>query len=305
MADEIPSTPTDAPAPATAPAAAPAPVDESPKAGGPARAPNGKFVAPEPASAPQPLPWSEQVKLIADEQHRALAARYTDVDSMAKAMSEFQKRATARDGWVRVPYENMPDEESKAWRAAAGVPEAPEKYALPIPEELLANESVRNHVGDLQRIAFEEGLSRKGMERVVKARMAFEQGQVNAMEAALAAEKARGLTELRQLWGADFERNKALALRSATWLGAGELQTAMEEIGYADHPLWIKAMAKLGAELAPRIPSIAEAPETAQHSLAAIQAEEVERNAKGTFSDPDFQRRRAAAYAAVHPGVVG
>lgn len=263
------------------------------------RGADGKFVPKD--DGPKPVAWSDQVKGIADEKVRGFAEKFLSHEDLAKAALDLRQQVSKREGFVRTPYDGMTEDETKAWRAAAGLPEAPEGYGLKLPDQFLVTDADKEAWGGLQKLAFEAGVPRKGLESVVGWYMARLEAVQKSQDAALEAEKQRGHTELRQNWGADYERNVALAARAAGWAGGSELQTLFEDIGLQDHPVVLKAMSRIGAQLAQHVPAIAVSQAQATDTHAQILAEGDERYRKGTLMDPEYQARRRASFTRLYP----
>ncbi|KKN00113.1 hypothetical protein LCGC14_1141110 [marine sediment metagenome] len=61
---------------------------------------------------------------------------------------------------------------------------------------------------------------------------------------------AESVDELKGEWGANFDRNIALAQRAVVWVGGEELKGLLESTGLANNPIFVRAYAKQGKALA-------------------------------------------------------
>lgn len=245
--------------------------------------------------------WSDLVGTLKDEKAQEFAKRYTSVEELAKGALSLRQMASQREGWVKVPADGDPDEVKAAWAKQLGVPEGPEGYGVTLPTEMLPDDESKARFGQLLKAAHENGESTKSVDFWTKWYVGAIRAENQRLESLLEEEKRQGATEMRGEWGADYDRQRAIADRALIWGGAQEADKLLSDVGLKDHPVIIRMFAKFGAMMAPHVPQIAFSDSDRTTGLQAIQAEEIERKNKGTFNDPDFQMRRDRAYRAATP----
>lgn len=119
-----------------------------------------------------------------------------DVNGLAKIARDNQ-RALRESGRVKVPGEGASEAEVKAWRAAIGVPETVEGYAIAAPKDAAGNDvPLRNDVLDrLAAKAFEAGVPEAAYKAIVGEYIAMELEGEAARESELNAEGQAWLKE--------------------------------------------------------------------------------------------------------------
>lgn len=173
-------------------------------------------------------------------------AAIKDIPSLAKGYVEAQKFV---GGSIRLPKADAkPEDAEKAWNdiyGKLGRPEAPDKYEIKVDpklERLFAE-------GDLK--SFREAAHKMGLtQKQVNDLMTWEQGRVGANQAALSEMRQSTETELKNEWGAAFDRNLGLAARAVIESGGKDLLKFLDDTGLGNHPALIKAFAKMGQILA-------------------------------------------------------
>jgi hypothetical protein len=118
---------------------------------------------------------------------------------------------------VLLPTPESPTEEVSAFRKALGVPETADGYAqatkpAELPEGLQWNDDIAKSYFE---VAHRHNISTEGMKELIALNMKQRQFEMQAQVESVNEVKHRGLAHLRQNWGADFDRNIAVAQRAA------------------------------------------------------------------------------------------
>ena len=203
MTDAANNTPPD-PKAANSTASAPAPTGADPAASAAAAAAAATGAASAGAAdAAGTADWRKA--LPADLAGDATLKRYKDLPSLAKGMVELNK-ALGRTG-VRVPQEGDGPEIQAQFRAAMGVPEKPEDYALAPPEGFPADKWDKEGEAEYRKAAHELGLPPAAAKKLLDM---FAQRQAKVYEG-IAQAQAAATENLKKVWGADYEAMTAHA----------------------------------------------------------------------------------------------
>lgn len=128
----------------------------------------------------------------------------------------------------------------------AEAPKAPEKYAdFKLPEGLTANKEAIEKFSPLFK---ESGLSQEQAQKFVDAQVSFEQGLVKAQVAAVDKQNQEWVSALKTEFGSDYDKQTGHAAKGIEGLQIKGLREFLHESGIGNHPLLVKAMAKIGAE---------------------------------------------------------
>lgn len=198
-------------------------------------------------AAPDPIPpgggnaagWTDGL----DDAGRALAAA-KGWKGPADAVRSYAhaERLIGRDPASLVPLPGA-DADDGAWaafHARAGRPESPDGYGFGRKEadRRLAGQAHALGLTPRQAVLFREQ-AREG-QKAAEAEWA----------ATLNRRHAASVAELRREWGAEFERNDALALRALDYAGGPDLARTVVEAGLSGDPDFVRALARLGGLLA-------------------------------------------------------
>lgn len=271
-------------------ASAPPPAGTDTGAADKTRGADGKFTA----KAAEPPAWGDIVKGIGDEKIRGHLERFTSLEEAGKGLLSLRQQiSTAREGWVRPPYEGMPEEEKKAWHKATGIPDEPAAYGIAPPEG--ADDATKDRYGKALAAFHEVGAPRSVVELAFKMHEDLGKEASAAAAAAFDAEVQKAGADLKQEWGSDYQRNEGLAQRAISHL-APEMVELLKNFELDQHPAVLKTFARIGAKMAEDVPAIAADRATIESSFDAIDKEYAERMEKGTQFDEDFQRRLRESY---------
>lgn len=142
------------------------------------------------------------------------------------------------------PGEEATEEEWRAYREAAGVPESPDGYEFEAGEGEELDEEL---TGWFRQAAHEAGLS------AAQAQKLFEKwNESNSPEARaekLAAEREQVLTTLRKEWGREFDGNLNYAFKAIEAFGTPELREYLDESGMGNDPRMIRAFSTIGKKM--------------------------------------------------------
>lgn len=187
---------------------------------------------------------------ITDKEARKQADRFNSLDDVFKSLADFRKR----ENQARVPGKDADEKEVAAFRKALEIPETPEGYEFPVQEgEELTDEQKASHEAWAKKfhdLNVPAPVAKTLMEELGKDLAALQEAQVEAdNKFAQESEEA-----LKKEWGGDYDKNKAHANRAvAEILGdnledARKLETKDGKFIF-DHPIMVKAMAKIGREM--------------------------------------------------------
>lgn len=169
---------------------------------------------------------------------------FADPASLAKAHVE-AKAMIGRKGLI-VPKEGDPPEVVEAFRKGLGVPDSPDKYDLKPPEGLPEGLWDEKAAATYREAAHKANLSPMQAQRVAEI---FLEQQAEQMRAVVQAQED-AVSELRREWGVKYDLNLAQASRAMQTLGLEPLlDVPIGGMRLGDHPLIVKAMAKVGAEI--------------------------------------------------------
>lgn len=299
MAEEASSTP----APAETTTQTDASSTEASESGAPSsqattRGPDGKFAPKSSGDGPpsqegHQFSYRDVVSKIGAEELRKHGERYASLDDLIKGNLELRKQVSNREGWVRAPYEGMPDDEAAAWRKATGVPDGPEAYGIGVDSD---DPQASERLGGFLKAMHAAGAPRSAVEAAVQFHTAMVQAaEENALQT-LEAEKKQGLEELSREWGHDRQRNSELALRTAREFFGDDGIRLIEEAGLGNHPAVLKGLARIGSLTAEDIPAIAHSQADIKTEFEEMKAEEKRRFGTPEWSDEAFRRRRDQVY---------
>jgi len=192
---------------------------------------------------PEGADWRD---LAADEKNRGRLQRVSSVDElaeMARDYDSFKRRA------VLPPNSNSSDEDVAKFRKAIGVPDSPDGYEIEMDKD--ADDGAKSRVERLKGAAHAVHMTPQQLGALIE----WHSTEMDALEAAdgeaIAQRQAELKTELSREWGADYQRNASVAMRTAqeAFGGYAEEFLAMElkdgtRVG--DHPAMLRGMAKLG-----------------------------------------------------------
>ncbi len=209
----------------------------------PAAPPAGGAEPPAGGASPPAASWLDG--LPDDIKAAPSLSKYKDVGDLAKAYVNAEKLIGR--GGVVIPKDGDAPEVTAKFRAAMGVPEKPEDYAIKPPEGLPESIWSEASAKEFQGWAHELGLSPKQAQQLAEKYAGH----------ALAARDAIGLTPdgkpaeeaLRAEWGREFDTRKQQAQQAVKEFGGPELVEFLQRTGLGNNPAMVRAWAKIGAEL--------------------------------------------------------
>lgn len=170
--------------------------------------------------------------------------KFKNPDDLAKSYIHLEKGLGNR---VPVPGENATPEQIAEFHEKLGVPKDPTGYGeYAVPEGLAWDKGAEK---DFYGAAHKAGLTPKQTKAMIDyhVQAVTKMGQAGAGESKAAEEKAWG--ELRTMWGANTDRNVALAQQTVQTLGDKEFVGYLNETGLGNHPAMLKFLAKVGEGL--------------------------------------------------------
>jgi hypothetical protein len=173
-----------------------------------------------------------------------------DLGALAKGYVHAQKLVGAKG--VIIPGENAKPEEIEAFYTALGRPKAPAEYGFKddgLPKDMLGREGLVNAV---QGIMHKAGVSKKAAEEIFNGYSAYMKAEMEKIGQNLAAEKTKRVEAIKKEFGAEFDKNMAIARGVAKKFDpSGTLAKWLDETGHGDHPDLIKAFLSIGKAIGP------------------------------------------------------
>lgn len=177
--------------------------------------------------------WLDNYEL--EEDQRETLSKYKSEADAIKGAAEAQKMLGRS---IRMPKDDMPDEERQAWlaetRAKLGLaaPESADEYELDLPDDAQVDETF---VAEMRNAAHEAGIAKEQFPALAKAY----QGYVDKMLTAREQETQQALESLKQEFP-DFENKLTLAQRWMMNAGGNDLATELEKTGMGNNPNLIR-----------------------------------------------------------------
>jgi hypothetical protein len=204
-------------------------------------------------AAPESEPTSGEINwrdTITDPDLRKVAERFNSPTDAVKSIADLRKRESI----PRVPGKDATEEEVSAYRKAIGVPDTPDEYKFEMPEGVEATDRDKAIQSMFAKAFHENGITGQAATNLQKALNEF---AVQEMESTINADKnyvKQTEDALRQEWGDDYERNVSLGTRAAKEMFGADFEAAkhieMKDGRFLlDHPVLIKAIAGIGAEM--------------------------------------------------------
>lgn len=205
-------------APAAVPPAAPA--AGSPASPAAAASPAAPVVAPAANAA-----WYGDLSTNADLKAFAETKAFKDPAAALESMRNLEKLVgVPADQLIRKPKDATDVEGMKAYRAALGVPEAADGYAIQSPDGAAGADFVKWAGSTF----LEAGISKEAAGMIVAKWNEFANAQIAAMTAADATAFANGMVQLKDSWGGAYNERIELAKRALRTFGA---DLGMTEVG--------------------------------------------------------------------------
>jgi hypothetical protein len=180
----------------------------------PAPADNAAPVTTPPADAAPPSDW--RASLPPEIRDAPSVAKFNDVGALAKSYLEAEKKIGQKG--VIVPGENATPEEQAAFRAALGVPDAPDAYGLKAPEGIPAEVWSEDNANAFATEAHKLGLTPAQAQGIA----AWWAGSMAQQMASVGLEPDGRTWEdvLKTEWGTSFDAKLDLAKRAVKEFGA-------------------------------------------------------------------------------------
>lgn len=204
---------------AASPAAAAAPAGST--ASGAAAAPGAAAAGAPAANAA----WYGDLSTNAELKAFAETKAFKDPASALESMRNLEKLVgVPADQLIRKPKDAADVEGIKAYRAALGVPDAPEKYEIQSPDGAAGADFVK-WAGDT---FLDAGIPKDAAGKIVAKWNEFATAQIAAMTAAEQTAFANGMVQLKDQWGGAYNERVELAKRALRTFGK---EIGINEIG--------------------------------------------------------------------------
>jgi hypothetical protein len=167
---------------------------------------------------------------------------FKDIGGLTKSFIEAQKLV---GGSVRLPKADASDEEWGKFYTRLGRPDAADKYELKrpaVPEGVPYDEGLEKN---FKAWAHEAGLHPRQAQRLLDRFTAAQAENLTTYRKGMET----GIAELKKEWGANFDKNAALAVKAVNELGGDEIKGLLDSTGLGNHPALVKFFANLGAQL--------------------------------------------------------
>ncbi|MGE4291376.1 MAG: hypothetical protein AB7E32_04110 [Desulfovibrio sp.] len=178
-------------------------------------------------------------------EHPALR-KYASKDEAVKALVHAQRMLGRRpEGYVRVPGTDAAPEEQAEFRAALGLPEAPDGYGLPeveLPEGFELREELRNAY--LTK-AYELGLTPAQVSGLFEWFVPLNVEAAQELGSETERRRSGELESLRSVHRGETRSVLEAARQAALALGGEELVHALDETGAADRAVVVNALSRL------------------------------------------------------------
>lgn len=165
--------------------------------------------------------------------------QYKNLPDFAKGFVETKKMVGQS---LRAPAADAPDEEWEKFYRAGGKPSSPDEYKFSAPEGVLTPEEEKG----IREEGYRLGLNNRQIQKRVDM-FASEKAEFAKFER---AELEKTEQTLRQKWGANFDRNKALIERTLDRIDPNkELRAYFDMTGLGNHPVLINLFHEWGKRL--------------------------------------------------------
>lgn len=170
---------------------------------------------------------------------------FKDVKNIGSLAKQFKDAQSFIGDSVRIPGEDASPEEVDQFFNKLGRPASAKDYHFELPE-LQGNEWDKDNIQEFTKVFHEAGVTQGQADIILNgyARM--------NNEIAVKAEEGIGesITQLKESWGPNFERNLNLAQRAVEHLGGQEAKDIFNVSGVGSHPVLVEMFANIGRQLA-------------------------------------------------------
>ena len=173
--------------------------------------------------------------------------KFKTLDGALKSYAALEK-TLGNSNKVTIPGENASPQEVALFRSKMGVPEKPEGYEIAKPDGIPAELWGDDRVKEYQTKAHELGLSTKQAQELAKWQAEKLGGDFQKNTQALTASRDAAIADLKKDWGADYDKNVAMAEKGAAAAGlTPEVLKATPEL--SNNPHFIRAMQAVALKL--------------------------------------------------------
>lgn len=143
-----------------------------------------------------------------DEKRLSVLKRYASPETLADALFSLRQKVSSGELKEPFPADGKPEDQAK-WRETNGIPDAPEKYELSLPDGLTVGEDDKAIVAAVQKAAHEANLPVEAFNGVAAAYFKAIDDFTAQQADQDAAWKEETEENLRAEFGADYKRNLA------------------------------------------------------------------------------------------------
>jgi hypothetical protein len=227
-----------APAPAE-PAASPSIVNEP---AAPAAAPES-YVDPSGTFVPE---WSSKLPEAEFGEFRSKLALYKSPTDLARALKHANQLIGQKGNMVAPLTPESSPEEVARYRKAMGVPDNPKEYGEAIRPKIEVPPNVRwdDAIADrYMEAAHKHNIKPEAMQELIQLNLKQQELSVKAARDMIEEKRQNSIQQLRQTWGANFDRNKAIVQNAAIYYGV-----STEDPGFAS-PAVVKMIARMAKDM--------------------------------------------------------
>jgi hypothetical protein len=168
--------------------------------------------------------------------------KFEDVGSLGKSYLELQKMVGSR---IKVPSEESTEEEINDFYTKVGRPEAPDKYAVNIPEDSGYDKEL---VGQFYDVAYKNGLSNSQAQAAIEFYNHINTDMGINQEAVMQQSKVDSETALKKEWGpTEYSKNLAISRKAFNRFADDDLKQFVEGNGMSNNVAMIKFLHKIGS----------------------------------------------------------
>ena len=232
----------------------------------------------DPAALPD---W--RASLPEDMRDNAVLKDVKDVPSLAKRLVDAQSFIGSA---IKMPKADAAQEELDKFYTRLGRPETPDKYDLKrpeMPEGVGYDEELETH---FRTMAHKAGLNNRQVQGLLDSYNAIQLQRITAADAQMKQSTEETTKALQQEWGAGFEKNLNLAMNAVQTFGGEELKKELDATGLGNHPLLIRAFAKIGEKFSEEMLVLGDQPIADSSSIATIKAKR-----EAVMKSPAFMSR--------------
>lgn len=161
-----------------------------------------------------------------------------------EALLDLKQRTQRMKDAIVKPGENATEGEIAEYRRALGVPETPDEYHLPMPEDL--PEDFKGDDSWFREMAHRQGLSKQQAENLYTDYYRNVAENFKTQQAERERAQAKATEELQREYGGEYNAKLTLGKRAIQEIGGADFVKYLDETGLGNDPRMIKAAIRMG-----------------------------------------------------------